>query len=802
MSRVGLNPLAPTAMNVDPEGPARIVEGHAAASGRASPEAGVLALQRAAGNRAVASALLAGGPEGVLASGAGPVRTLSRGAATSSSGAFRSRLGPRASGGRILARVARNDPAALRPPVRVERLFDMWLSPGKSHTLGEAAFDAEWLSSQAGITAQKREIRRRLDDRVRRRELDQLEWFIRYARRAKTDSEARRTWLLRAIYWRRHQAREQEREAEAEVGTTAATVVGGVVSSVESVVLEPVESAVEAALIDLLPERADDVADFVGQAARVALHPISPTGQAAFAIGLVTGFKREVDDEDLQWNLLRATLMNLIPLYGPGSLLAGTLWGVLKELYGLGEMAWELGELDLALRLESVGLGNGWSEQQLAEARKVVEAGRSIVAGLMGPQGTRVAWELGRGIGESEGREIARILNGPAATLPWNLGVYLGPTILDVLLLFVPGLGEANIARAAASRGAGMLARLLRRLRPIMEKLRDLRRTVDAAAPDDGAPRAMGERTAIVPDPPRAPAQATGARRTGPPERRAPTRRSPDPERPTDVDDTRPTRPEDTRPTRPERRDDRPTSPETPSGRGLHRLTHGAAEPNPAKQALDVALRMELPDTPALRRFKLELPRVWAKIRDPDFVFQVMREVRQEATRLGTSDRAALRRLVAGRDAPHPVYPGRDTFQLPDAEFRAVAQRPEPFVDYMFANNEHGAYTHMFQELVVDRALGRRGGGSQFRQAIARLEGSVEVPIKGMPTRIELWDLAWQATFDDLGGRGHINHPETLGPVLRRYLTTLEPVDMRRRLPDAAELADLERSARREQGID
>jgi hypothetical protein len=86
-----------------------------------------------------------------------------------------------------------------------------------------------------------------------------------------------------------------------------------------------------------------------------------------------------------------------------------------------------------------------------------------------------------------------------------------------------------------------------------------------------------------------------------------------------------------------------------------------------------------------------------------------------------------------------------------------------PIRDLAFANNPHGAYTHMFQEWLIDRALGP-GEGRRFRQWLAELKDLPTVTSFGSRKR-EFFAAAWDSLFDEYDS-GHINTPEALGELL------------------------------------
>ena len=96
-----------------------------------------------------------------------------------------------------------------------------------------------------------------------------------------------------------------------------------------------------------------------------------------------------------------------------------------------------------------------------------------------------------------------------------------------------------------------------------------------------------------------------------------------------------------------------------------------------------------------------------------------------------------------------------------DVFFDEHVTNPRRIVD-KGVGDEHGVYTHLLQDLVVDRALraaGRSETGSEFRQLLARAEGRNR-------NNISVGDLIWRVTYD-AEAPGHINDPETLRGAIK-----------------------------------
>jgi hypothetical protein len=86
----------------------------------------------------------------------------------------------------------------------------------------------------------------------------------------------------------------------------------------------------------------------------------------------------------------------------------------------------------------------------------------------------------------------------------------------------------------------------------------------------------------------------------------------------------------------------------------------------------------------------------------------------------------------------------------------------------------------MFQEVVVQKALqaSGRNAGRRFRQLIARAEGPTIIE-KTSGTKKQFWSALWDGLFDDLYGKGPLNHTDDLGDLLQTHLGLPNWVDPR-----------------------
>ena len=171
------------------------------------------------------------------------------------------------------------------------------------------------------------------------------------------------------------------------------------------------------------------------------------------------------------------------------------------------------------------------------------------------------------------------------------------------------------------------------------------------------------------------------------------------------------------------------------------------------------------PLDPDTRRLLKLLPRIYKAVRDPKLLKRVAGEVWQFAAKEGITTREALEALVGG-DV-------RRVWIRSEEQFHREILLDSPFIDLAFSTNPHGAYTHMFQELVVSRALGTKwgAGGRRFRALVAQLKGQGPEIFETLQSRRrDFWAAAWDALFDDMNGEGYLNHPETLGDLLHTHL--------------------------------
>jgi hypothetical protein len=170
----------------------------------------------------------------------------------------------------------------------------------------------------------------------------------------------------------------------------------------------------------------------------------------------------------------------------------------------------------------------------------------------------------------------------------------------------------------------------------------------------------------------------------------------------------------------------------------------------------------QAPDTSTNWSLLKVLRPYYATTRDPEKAAEFAAFLYQTAAERRITVRRALVEYVSGTATPINVH---------DLT-RADLLKDVPFIDLGYARDNHGAYTHMFQEGLIDFVHGR-GEGRRLRRLIARTTGPPGVQHE----RQEFFGTVWDAFYDDTTGipgdptsGTHVNRPEILGPLLQRYL--------------------------------
>jgi hypothetical protein len=205
-------------------------------------------------------------------------------------------------------------------------------------------------------------------------------------------------------------------------------------------------------------------------------------------------------------------------------------------------------------------------------------------------------------------------------------------------------------------------------------------------------------------------------------------------------------------------------------GEGRKPLKHGLSENDLNKEWKAVRDRIALLTRSAANDYvRANVDKVYAAVRSPEQIEAVMVEVWERARRDGVSTTEALLRIARDRPdvTPADAFPELNDLlegEEGSKEFQQKMRQKLPFIDKEFASDDHLAYTHMFQELVVARVLGSRQEAAKFRQLLADVR-----PAGDDPAAKPFWSQAWDAIFDSTD-IGHVNRPEDLGKLLQKHL--------------------------------
>jgi hypothetical protein len=173
------------------------------------------------------------------------------------------------------------------------------------------------------------------------------------------------------------------------------------------------------------------------------------------------------------------------------------------------------------------------------------------------------------------------------------------------------------------------------------------------------------------------------------------------------------------------------------------------------------------------------LPYALGGLRDPELYAEVMAEA-WAALRADRDMNAVLKEMAESGGVKTTVLK-HERGVLKDDEFvKDVATQPESFVDNPFVNKDHGAMTHLVQDIVVTRAFKRAGIGkssAEFRAMIGQALGETDpMLLKDFARAAQLTngqvsrtsEILWRYTYDSL--TFDVNTPEVLGPIFRELL--------------------------------
>jgi hypothetical protein len=182
------------------------------------------------------------------------------------------------------------------------------------------------------------------------------------------------------------------------------------------------------------------------------------------------------------------------------------------------------------------------------------------------------------------------------------------------------------------------------------------------------------------------------------------------------------------------------------------------------------------------------LPVVMDGLCNPTLYAEVMADAWEQAARTGTDVETALREMAMESGLPTQEIPEASGFLKPPEFFRRYGSAEAYFIDLPLANDNHGALTHLIQDLVVDRALARSGStlrSPQFRGLLGRAEGVVardgqfatkeattflDPPLVDAPElEMPVGEYVWRFTYD-LILTNQMPQPENIWPPLRDLL--------------------------------
>jgi len=200
----------------------------------------------------------------------------------------------------------------------------------------------------------------------------------------------------------------------------------------------------------------------------------------------------------------------------------------------------------------------------------------------------------------------------------------------------------------------------------------------------------------------------------------------------------------------------------------LRALTHGTAEVNSEWSDLAKVDWAKLAKhDPTKAKLWADTQKIFAARRDPDRIKKVMLRVYREAGHEGVTPQAWLELHNGGASGmPALIDDG-----LEPEVFRDALGHEKPAIDFPLAKTGHGAYVHMFDELLVEDVLGSREAARAYRQSIARAKGPARVVARGDGTTYEqkFFSRIWDGVFDSTDV-GAINNADSLGEILNKYL--------------------------------
>ena len=147
------------------------------------------------------------------------------------------------------------------------------------------------------------------------------------------------------------------------------------------------------------------------------------------------------------------------------------------------------------------------------------------------------------------------------------------------------------------------------------------------------------------------------------------------------------------------------------------------------------------------------------------------REAYNVAIARGTTIDAAILELASKNGLAIKTIKADDGLLEGRVFFEKYASKPVGIYDTPLKGGQHGALTHIVQDLVVDRALKAKGHTSfSFRSLLGQAEGKKLITdLDGKRILASIGDIVWRNTYD-LYKLGHLPMPKMSGSVLRKFL--------------------------------
>jgi hypothetical protein len=184
---------------------------------------------------------------------------------------------------------------------------------------------------------------------------------------------------------------------------------------------------------------------------------------------------------------------------------------------------------------------------------------------------------------------------------------------------------------------------------------------------------------------------------------------------------------------------------------------------NPQWQAIEPLID-SMPSSPENDFIKQFVRQVHEVTRSKQALEDGMVEIWELARKEGISTADEIVKIAGGgRELGEPIEK-----ELRPAEFGARLQEDQPVLDLAFKGVAHGAYTHLFQQIVAAKVIGRENM-TKFRQVLSKVTHPAGDMTLSDGTVKPFWARVWDGLFDEIRGE-HTNTPEELGPVLHDEL--------------------------------